>query len=367
MTDPTEAERGRLLAEAKRYLAGPEYSVTFLRCPRSGGTEHDYYSEGPYWWPNPDDPDGPHIRRDGFVNPDAFLAHLNAMHDLAAAVGGLAVAYELTAERRWLEKVERLLATWFLDERTAMAPHLEYGQAIHGVCRGRGIGIIDTSGLIELTLAVEQLKDRLSAGLVSGLREWFGRYNRWLLTSDHGRSEKDQPNNHSILWLAQAAAFSRFSGQTDRLPECRQLYREIIIPQQVEPDGRMPRELARTRPFSYAILGLNGLAANCLLLSGPGEDLFRFETDDGRGLVRVLDYLLPYLSGSQVWPYPRPEGIVDTPPPPAALLLAGRALGREDWLALWDRLQDDPPPIYGRQRPGLFANPRLWERRPPVD
>ena len=32
---------------------------------------HDYYSEAPYWWPNPDNPAGPFIRKDGQPTPTA--------------------------------------------------------------------------------------------------------------------------------------------------------------------------------------------------------------------------------------------------------------------------------------------------------
>ncbi|TVO33114.1 alginate lyase family protein [Vibrio algivorus] len=32
----------------------------------ASGNKHDYYSFGPYWWPNPDTKDGlPYIRKDG--------------------------------------------------------------------------------------------------------------------------------------------------------------------------------------------------------------------------------------------------------------------------------------------------------------
>ena len=53
---------------------GP-YSVTFHKSPAASGNPHDYFSEGRYWWPNPQDPDGPYIRRDGMSNPNNFRHH----------------------------------------------------------------------------------------------------------------------------------------------------------------------------------------------------------------------------------------------------------------------------------------------------
>ena len=53
-------------------------TITAAPAAHSAGGLHDYYSEGDYWWPNPKDPNGPYIRRDGMSNPANFVAH----HDL---------------------------------------------------------------------------------------------------------------------------------------------------------------------------------------------------------------------------------------------------------------------------------------------
>ena len=55
---------------------------------------HDYFSEGDYWWPDPKNPGGPYIRRDGFSNPanfnDASRGADPAERDGAGAGRGLA-------------------------------------------------------------------------------------------------------------------------------------------------------------------------------------------------------------------------------------------------------------------------------------
>ena len=61
--DLRQEETTRILEKAARYLDEPPCTVTADRCERSKGGPHDYFSEGDYWWPDPDDADGPYIRR----------------------------------------------------------------------------------------------------------------------------------------------------------------------------------------------------------------------------------------------------------------------------------------------------------------
>ncbi len=74
-------EKPRILQKAGIYMNEEPRTVTVDQCERSAGGIHDFYSEGDYWWPNPDDPDGRYIRRDGETNPDNFVAHMNAFQN----------------------------------------------------------------------------------------------------------------------------------------------------------------------------------------------------------------------------------------------------------------------------------------------
>ena len=46
------------IARAKIYLNSTPVNVTDAHCERSAGGLHDFYSEGDYWWPNPENPGG---------------------------------------------------------------------------------------------------------------------------------------------------------------------------------------------------------------------------------------------------------------------------------------------------------------------
>ncbi len=76
------AERTRVVTAADQYVKEAPVTVTASRSPRSAGGPHDFFSEGDYWWPDPDHPDGPYIQRDGMTNPANFVEHRRAlMHE----------------------------------------------------------------------------------------------------------------------------------------------------------------------------------------------------------------------------------------------------------------------------------------------
>jgi hypothetical protein len=84
-----EFERPRVLKAAQRYLKEPPITIPASHSPRSAGGKHDYFSEGDYWWPDPKDPKGPYIQRDGMTNPDNFTAHRAALMRLSVRSEGL--------------------------------------------------------------------------------------------------------------------------------------------------------------------------------------------------------------------------------------------------------------------------------------
>jgi len=71
-------DRARILKAANQYLSESPITITASHSPRSAGGIHDYFSEGDYWWPDPQNPGGPYIQRDGMTNPDNFVEHRRA-------------------------------------------------------------------------------------------------------------------------------------------------------------------------------------------------------------------------------------------------------------------------------------------------
>ena len=135
--DVAAIDRGRILAAATAALALQPITITAFHAELSEGGPNDFYSNGDYWWPDPANPNGPYIQRDGMSNPDNFTDHRRYLMRLSVQVPALVAAWKITKDARYAEQAARHLRAWFIDERTRMNPHLLYAQAIKGKVTGR--------------------------------------------------------------------------------------------------------------------------------------------------------------------------------------------------------------------------------------
>ena len=240
--DLKQLEHERVLKSAAGFLNNEPITVTAAVCPRSAGGPHDFYSEGDYWWPNPNDPEGPYIQRDGMTNPENFVEHRHAMIRFSIHVGTLTCAYKLTGESKFSDAAIKHLRAWFVDDSTKMNPNLQYAQAIKGITKGRGIGIIDTVHLVEVARSAQILEQAgiLKGTDLAGVKKWFADYLHWLITHANGLDEMKAKNNHGTCFVMQEAAFAAFTGDQERLAECRKRFKEILLPKQMAADGSFP-------------------------------------------------------------------------------------------------------------------------------
>ncbi len=337
--------------------------LTDVIAPLSEGGPNDYYSNGDYWWPNPQTADGlPYIRRDGLTNPDNFDHHRRLLRTMRTNVANLAAGYLITRDEKYAEKAVTFLREFFLGPQTRMNPHLRYAQAIPGRCSGRGIGIIDTLHLIDLPFAVAALdgSEFLTSRILNGLKAWFAAYLEWICTHPYGVSEMNAKNNHGVCWCVQAAVFALFTQNQRVLDFCRERYKTLILPEQMAPDGSLPRELNRTKPYSYSIFTLDNLVTLCQVLSTDEDNLWSFQLPDGRGIQKGIEFLYPFLADKARWPYPPDvQSFEEWPVQISCLLFAGRALGEEKYLRLWKRLNPDPVDPEVRRNIAI-RQPILW-------
>ena len=354
-------ERRRLLPQAGALLAVAPRTIAAIAAPRSPAGRHDYYSEGDYWWPDPANPGGPYIRRDGRSNPDKFDGHRDALIAFGRAVPALAAVWDLTGEARFAEAAMRHLAAWLVDPATRMNPNLNHAQAIIGVNDGRAIGVIDTLQIVEVARAAELFARRKAPGYAAirgGVEGWFAAYLDWLTASPFGITERDEQNNHGTCWLLQVASFADLLGRKDVLADTRTRLQTVIIPTQITPDGRQPLELARTKPYAYALFNLDVLAASAWLLGG--RELIGWQTEDGRSIGGAIAWMAPFIADKAQWPLPPDiEYWNGFPVRQPSLFFGGLAQKRRDWLALWQRL--DPDPTIGEVvRNFPVRQPLLW-------
>ncbi|UCH11483.1 MAG: alginate lyase family protein [Fidelibacterota bacterium] len=343
--DVARIDRGRIVEAADKYLNEAPLTITAFPAVRSAGGLHEFYSEGDYWWPNPDDPDGPYIRRDGMSNPDNFDAHRRVMVRLSLIVPALTAAYVVTGDETYATHAMAHLRAWFLDDETRMKSHLLYGQAIKGRVTGRGVGIIDTIHLIEVARSIKILAE---AGIIEGqdlegLKGWFAEYLRWMTTHEYGIDERDRTNNHGSCWVLQVSAFAQLVGDEETLTYCRERFKTVLVPNQIAEEGSFPLELARTKPYSYSLFNLDILAAICQVLSTSEDNLWEFSLPNGAGMRKAMEFMVPYIADKASWPYPPDVMYFDKYPiRQISLLFGGLAYREAGYIDLWGTLNPDP-------------------------
>jgi hypothetical protein len=356
-----DRERSRVLTAADRYLKESPLTITSSRSPRSAGGVNDYFSEGDYWWPDPQNPAGPYIQRDGMSNPNNFNDHRRALMRFSVQMPALVAAYTLTKDQKYAVHASRHARAWFLGRTTRMNPALRYAQAIQGRVTGRGTGIIDTIHLVEVARALERLEgsrgwSRDDAALT---KRWFAEYLDWLTTDKYGIDERDATNNHATCWVMQVAAFAHYTGNEALMRDARTRFKTVLM-QQMAPDGSFPRELGRTKPYGYSLFNLEAMATIAQILSTPEDDLWTFELPDGRGMRKAMGYMVPYIRNKKSWPKP-PDVMYheNWPMRQASLLFAGVALKQPDYIELWSTLPADST-VEEIVRNFFIRQPLLW-------
>jgi hypothetical protein len=351
----------RILEAASKYQSLAPATITAFPSSKSPGGVHDYFSQADYFWPDPKNPNGPYINRDGQSNPDNFNGHRKAMIALSIQMPALTAAWLLTGDRKFGQRACDHLRAWFIAPATRMNPNLEFSQGVHGVSTGRSYGIIDTLHLVDVARAASHIAPAiLNAEEQAALKDWFRSYLKWMKTSDKGIAERDALNNHATCWALQAAEFARLAGDSATRDELHRRYTEVLLPQQLGLDGSFPKELARTKPYSYSIFNFDVMAALCQSLKGVGTDLLSFHLPDGRGLCKAAEFLYPYLKDKANWPYAKDiEHFDSLPVRSPGLLFAGLACERQPYLDLWKTMNPEPTdPEIIRNYP--IRQPLLW-------
>jgi alpha-galactosidase len=337
-------ERPRVIKAADKYLSESPVTITAFPAPRSAGGPHDYYSEADYAWPDPKNPDGPYVTRDGMSNPDNFNDHRHALIRMSIHVPALTAAWLITGEEKYARHVTAHLRAWFVDDATRMNPSLLYSQAIRNKVTGRGIGIIDTLHLVEVARSVDVLRRhrQLNKADETAIVGWFADYLKWMTTHAYGIDEGKAKNNHAVCYWLQVAAFAQLTGDRAVLDECRRRYKEQLLPQ-IAADGSFPRELARTKPYGYSLFNLDQMTIVCRVLSTAEDDLWTYALPDGRTLRKGPEFMYPFVNDKSTWSHKPDVMYFDQwPVRSCTWLFAGLAFHEPKYIDLWKRLEADP-------------------------
>lgn len=298
-----------LLAEADSALNCRPLSVMDKFKTPASGDKHDYMSQARYAWADPTKPDGlPYIMRDGESNPELERLDRIPLSTTTGRINNLALAYYLTGDEKYAAKAAELIRVWFLDPETRMNPNLEYAQVFpgHNGDKGRSYGLIDSYSFIDMVNAVPLLEGSASFDAASSeaLKDWFRAFTRWMLTSDQGREEDAGANNHSVAYDAQIIAYALYTGDKETAERVIAAFPKRRMYKQIDPDGRQPHELTRTRAYHYSWYNLTHFIDIMLMAKNMDKDISNVSSFDGRNLYRALDFLIPYIVyGKEVWPY----------------------------------------------------------------
>lgn len=300
----------RMISTAEEALNDKLYTVMQKTIIPPSGDKHDYLSLAPYWWPDPTKPDGlPWIRKDGEVNPETKDVNTDdqAKDRAFDNIDNLALAAYFSGQEKYADRAVAQLNAWFIDPETRMNPNLNFGQGIPGRNDGRCFGIIETTSLQRIVTALEllELEGQLPPETKAGMKDWLARYANWLQTSELGKEEGTRDNNHATWYDVQLVCFFRYLDRPEDARKILEAAKTKLIAAQIEPDGRQPHELARTKSVSYSRMNLEGMTRLAWYGRQLGVDLWGFETEDGRSLLAAYDFLQPYAFGEKAWTLPQ--------------------------------------------------------------
>ncbi|MGE3298774.1 MAG: alginate lyase family protein, partial [Porticoccaceae bacterium] len=298
--------------QANTYYGWGPYSVV----PKSnippenippGFDPHDFLSFGDYWWPNPNTADGtPWIARDGFSNP-ANAGDIKPLGDMANSVYLNSLAYYISGNEKYAQQSAEQLRTFFLDPDTKMNPNQYYALLIPGVSDGTadvpGMRntmrmVYDAAGLLEQSAA-------WSADDKAGFQDWTRGYLNFLFTSSEGAAQFKDPANHGSSFYELTALMNLYVGDDATAHQQLLRYMLELFPNQVNAFGTQVLEIQRADNLLYSTyhFGIMSDIASLMSNNFPDLDLWNYTAPNGASLRQAFDFLLPYWTGEEPWPY----------------------------------------------------------------
>jgi hypothetical protein len=291
----------KVLAE-EALTRGP-FSVMDKTDLAPSSKKQDYWHPAPYWWPDPETPDGlPYIRRDGqrvpgtrFNDPESGRYDRTRLKAVFDDTTHLALAAEVFDEPRFADHAARLIRAWFLTPETRMTPHLRYAQVRrgHNGDEGPGSGIIEFRDVFYVLDAMRLLEERgaLSPQDTVSFRGWLARYADWLQTSTAGQRECKAMNNHGTFFDVQLGAIAAYLGD-HRIAAALQARLPQRLAAQFAADGSQPHELKRSDTRHYVCFNLYAWTMLARVAAALGIDLWQMQGPDGAGMKQGFAWLI---------------------------------------------------------------------------
>ena len=354
--------RKESIDRADKMLNEKPVTVTAASSKRSAGGRHDFFSQADYFWPDPKDSNAPFIQKDGESYPGVFSDHRHAMIRMSDLTATLTSAWLLTGKKKYANAALQHLNAWFVDTTTRMNPNMLYAQAVWGKYTGRNYGLIDAYHLVEVAQSAKILIGHkvIPEAQALKIKEWFSQFLSWMMTHPYGVDEMNTKNNHSTCWVATAASMASLVGDKTVLKMCIDRFKTILLPSQMAENGSFPLEIKRTKPYGYSLFNIDAFCNVAEILSTPEDNLWTFQTPDGKSLKKGMEYIFPFIKDKTSWPFAKDIFIWDEwPVRQSSLLFAGIAYQDEAYIQAFLKLPSNPThPEVIRNLP--VRHPVIW-------
>lgn len=269
---PWKAAYDNTLSDNYKYINMPIQSVTFGGNTPPSGDIHDYYTDPPY-------------SSDGISDPSSDRTDYSSLINVSRAVRYLGTMYALTGNNEYADKAVQLINAWTVDSSTRMNPKFTNGQS-HIEIAVAACGIFYGADLM-------WNYPGWSASDKTVFKDWTAQ----MISSAKTWSNDNNFENWRLVFISSASVITEDTGSMryafDRW--------KAIIPDQMNTDGSMKNELARTNSLTYSTFALNAMTQTAEIARHNGVDLYNYKLTDGRGLEKALDFHVPYILDSSTW------------------------------------------------------------------
>lgn len=254
------------IVDANRYCSQAPVAVTDKK-KTLAPDKHYFYSVGPYWWPDPNNPDGPYINKDGSINPEYYEYDSPLLTDFVNRCEILSIAYFFTEDDKYYHAFVRQLRAWFVDEETLMYPNFEYSQVIKGQYNNKGRGKIEAYEFVDLLESVRMvtLIRPVDPETLTVMQKWFSTFADWLEKA-YGPTMKRIQNNVTLAYDVMLTDMYIFAGEKKKAKSIAKTFAERRIYTQINENGEQPAELVRASSVTYSIFNLNHIIDYCYMV-----------------------------------------------------------------------------------------------------
>lgn len=269
---------------------------------------HFYCSISRYAWPREDN-SSVYIIKDGMTNPEYEDFDLPKLEIFRDRLKILSVAYYVTQDKKYYNSFLNHVNVWFLNKSSYMKPNMDYAQVQPGTNDNKGMpyGLVELNRftpILESIFLVQSVND-LDRKTKKGLKRWFKDMLKWTLSSNQWAEESKGTNNVVASLYVTLIEMARYTEDTKIIRRLSREYKERVLDNQIDDEGKQPAELKRTIGYGYSVSNLNNIVDFCLIMEKTG---IYFYEENQHKIDNAFEYLLQFEENHDAFPYQQITG-----------------------------------------------------------